>query len=925
MYLVADAIVSLLEEFSWERVSVVSMAGDIYYERVSDILLTKLDDNGITLQHHKTFPSTYTPYVSDDPWHDIISDIRKTTRIYIFIGEIPQLRKFAVEMNNENVLNGDNIIIAPSLDFKYHGTQDYNTVSDTGSEDNDIAKEAMRSVLILRQRHHDLSQSDFDYFRDEVVSRTKQHFYQDMTVDVEYSQRAFFAYDATVILATMMKEALDDGVLVTQGFFVIRDYVLNEWFTSRNGMPLKIDNKGNAYPNYDVLSFLELESDDVDDPSLTTGQDRGMVPVSEITFALITEEYQLTYTSLDRSIDWPGGSAPLDMPECGFYGEKCRLQMYIAIFATLGGVLLILLLALWYYRHMKYEADLDSLVWKIDWNDVQTRGQARNSQGFSMKSMVLSTISMITTQETQQIFAKIGTWRGNICAIKVVNKDRINLTRSLRTELKIMRDIHHDNVCKFIGACIDSPNICILMEYAPKGSLQDILENDDMKLDNMFLASLIADLVKGMTYIHSGPIKSHGHLKSSNCVVDNRFVLQITDYGMHQFKAGHVDEDHGEYAHYKSLLWCAPEHLREGDNMPPAGSQKGDVYSFAIILQEIYSRAGPYHLNPESPKEIVDKVIECTDPPFRPFINDVNEVAPQCVLTAIRMSWDEDPLHRPTYRQLKEILRPLQKGLKPNILDNMIAIMERYTNNLEELVEERTEDVIKEKKRVETLLHRMLPPSIAAELTAGKKIEPENFEMVTIFFSDIVGFTALSAASTPIQVVNMLNDLYTCFDAIVANYDVYKVETIGDAYMLVSGLPVRNGINHAGQIASAAWHLLESIHTFRVRHRPDEKLQLRIGIHSGPVVAGVVGLTMPRYCLFGDTVNTSSRMESNGLPLKIHVSPECREVLEQIGGYTLEERGLVAMKGKGEILTYWLTNQDPRYKIERIKPPVQDF
>ncbi|XP_010220028.1 PREDICTED: retinal guanylyl cyclase 2 [Tinamus guttatus] len=554
----------------------------------------------------------------------------------------------------------------------------------------------------------------------------------------------------------------------------------------------------------------------------------------------------------------------------------------------------------------KKRLTLDSLT---DANSVvEGRSLKSVNHSFSLKSAA-------ATHETSNVALYEGDW----VWLKKFEAGAIHTLRQSSTSiLRKMKDLRHENVNPFLGFFSDCGLFAIVTEYCSRGSLEDLLRNEDMKLDWMFKSSLLMDLIKGIRYLHHRDF-AHGRLKSRNCVVDGRFVLKITDYGYNEL----LETQRCPYVQPppEELLWTAPELLRDPD-MCRKGTFKGDIYSFAIILQEVVVRGPPYCTSDLTAEEIIRKVKK--PPPLcRPII--APEMAPMECIQVMKQCWGEAPERRPSFEEIFHKFKTINKGKKTNIIDSMLRMLEQYSSNLEDLIRERTEELEIEKQKTEKLLSQMLPPSVAEALKTGGTVEPEYFDQVTIYFSDIVGFTTISALSEPIEVVDLLNDLYTLFDAVLGNHDVYKVETIGDAYMVASGLPKRNGNKHAAEIANMSLDILSSVGSFKMRHMPDIPIRIRIGLHTGPCVAGVVGLTMPRYCLFGDTVNTASRMESTGLPYRIHVSQNTVDTLRALNeGYEIIPRGKTELKGKGVEDTYWLVGKKgflkPLPKPPEIKP-----
>ncbi|KAI1703537.1 adenylate and guanylate cyclase catalytic domain-containing protein [Ditylenchus destructor] len=610
-------------------------------------------------------------------------------------------------------------------------------------------------------------------------------------------------------------------------------------------------------------------------------------------FAVITTERQNSstnsYTPLyaDESTGIWGirsGKRPLSHPLCGFDGSECPkpfFEEYWPYFLAVAIILIVLFAVIpWIMfstirRRRREIIRLDAL-WQINHNQLERRRQKGSMRSFvSLRSQYSNSLS---TQSHRSM--KSDTNNVMFCMLEskpvIGRKHSPKFTPSQisvqdRAQYRYMRQLDHPNLNKFLGLYHDSVQYISIWSYCERGTLSEVIEHSAANLDGFIITSMIRDVCQGLEAIHTSLAlgQYHGSLTSNCIVVNDRWQLKIQYYGLHSIKISSLrDSDTSQMGN----LWSAPEILR--DRSLAGGTQKGDIYSFAIICSEIITRKSAWNLEDiaESEDQILYRVRRGAVPPYRPNLVidptlEINSSLPHLV----KDCWSEEPENRPSI----EVIRNSLKSMFPSKF-------------------------------------------VADRMKLGQTVAPELYEAVTIFFSDVVSFTTLASRSTPLQVVNLLNDLYTTFDWIIDQHNVYKVETIGDGLHCVSGLPIRNGNEHVREICEMAFGFLRSIKVFKVPHLPQQQISIRIGIHTGPCVAGVVGLTAPRYCVFGDTVNLAARMESSSKPGRIHISAETNRYLMEIfksNGYLTESRGEILIKGTGPAETFWLIPPDEQHSF----------
>ncbi|KAK7099561.1 hypothetical protein V1264_003686 [Littorina saxatilis] len=864
--------------------------------------------------------------------------------VSVIILSVPWLsmRRYMLVAHELGMTSGEFVFICINSDVYTRKELQHDVQSDRvwrrNDTDNNAARTAFEAVIyVMLAQAEGPNYHKFETLVDQAENVTVPRWELPRENTSYVDAYAPFLYDATSIWAILVNRSLENHVNPRNGTLLFREART----ISTMGLtgPLELDQNADRQMNN---WFLDMGPD---------GHFRICVS--------IVNKHKGGGVQTPDKIRWPDGTegednAPPDTPVCGFEGELCTTEEEHSddpmIFASIGGsigataVIIAAITVNCYFRHQRNKQKWAGMMWQVKMAEVDflsallcdsVRSSFR-TMGRRKSSMAAKKLGKLHDQVNAKnvnfmdpahasfkagsdvnggnTFGSVCYYKGSIVSVKRVAK--LSLSKDLISQFNHLLDLKCQNVTPFLGCIMDNDrHYMLLWEYCAKGSLQDIIFNTNIKLDKLFKFALCQDVAKGLDFLHKHYVGYHGNLKSSNCVVDSRWTCKLTDFGVHELrqltKAKLVEE--GSSALYERDLWTAPEVLR-GEVFLDQDKRQADVFSLGVVMKEVFTRTGPYsEFTGVTAKEIIEKVKYPNCGVFRPTIP--SDLHLEVELTSLIFEcWAEDASLRPLPGRVLKSLNRINPNKHNTVIDNMLAMLEKYANHLEELVAERTSELDAEKKKTEKLLYRMLPQTVAEDLKLGKPVKAELFDEVTIYFSDIVGFTKICAESTPIEVVNLLNSLYTLFDDIITAYDVYKVETIGDAYMLASGLPKRNGNNHIREIADVSLDIMSSIDTFCIPHLPDRKLHIRIGIHTGSVVAGVVGLAMPRYCLFGDAVNTASRMESTGLPMKIHLSHRAYEMLRKFSGYHVDPRGEITVKGKGSMFTFFLVGKDGFHK-----------
>eukprot|EP00980_Cylindrotheca_fusiformis_P000760 scaffold178_cov119-Cylindrotheca_fusiformis.AAC.1 len=395
-----------------------------------------------------------------------------------------------------------------------------------------------------------------------------------------------------------------------------------------------------------------------------------------------------------------------------------------------------------------------------------SKTQKKGKQHLGLRS-VANKGSMLQSLTSTSVLQTTATGVGGMSTIAIASLEisRSQFRKNFIKEMRVLSRLRHSCIATVMGAVLErGSEPMLIMEYMDHGSLYDVLHNETMHIESNLLLHILQDVSQGLRFLHSSiPQVVHCDIKSANVLVDSRFRAKVADFGL----------SHDKYVNgiTGTPYWMAPELLR-GES---GNTTASDVYAFGIVLYETYSRRDPY--DGEDPAAVLhlvaDKLVQKRPPIPQNMPAQLQSLMQDCI--------QDDASRRPTFQEIDLRLKRMNKDEHRTISDDPKRDATSAVASIS--------------------LFDIFPRHIAEALRDGRAVEPEHRDLVTIFFSDIVGFTQLSADLPAWKVAILLNRLYTKFDTLSQKHDVFKVETIGDSYMAVTNLVKDQEKDHAKRIA----------------------------------------------------------------------------------------------------------------------------
>ncbi|KAF8371501.1 hypothetical protein PRIPAC_77930, partial [Pristionchus pacificus] len=868
---IAEATCALLRHYRWNKIAIVTNVGAVAWDR--------------TVAFEEVFHTRGVQVVKKvmfDEYADgammrasgLIQEVRNTARVIVFLfsNTREQSKEFMIAAQGEGMFASEFVFILPWLQDGAKEASPW--IGADGSMLQNVKDQYANAIII----------DDVNGFDNSIVApfleRVKEEGLTEADVDIGNIYAYIYLFDALKLYAMGARRVLNETgnpAAVLDGLRVwnaMRRMVF-PGIVGASGVAsgiITMDDRAERAPLYrgffisphqdQVMAMAHMEPTMID-PSKCEG------------LANRSGCYDIVVTDMMTNF-WPSpdGRMPLDEPLCGFRNEKCDYTLII-VGAGLIFFLFLLIFSAYIIHRLIEKRALDKLPFRIYREEVQLIDE---EQVKSMLSIGSTRTKMSNTNYSSRNHAIIGTNTHSVYHRYIQRRPIIfnradkNMFQQVfeggnderRSSIVKMKAAVHDNVNPFLGISFnEKEELLLVWKFCNRGTLQDVIYNDQIDMDNKFHGAFIRDI--GLEYLHASPIGYHGSLTPWSCLIDRNWMVKLTDYGVAE-----------PIERWEKNQWITVDELKSDDDKS----------------------------NAKQKTKLIDAVKDGSRV-IKPSIQD-HKLIHMDLAALVQDCWNSTPEMRPSLRRIKLNVETYLK-VKGSLVDQMMRMMEQYANNLEKLVKERTGMLEEANVRADKLLSQLLPAYVARELKEGKPVPPKTFSSATVMFSDIVGFGDMCRDANAAEIVNLLNSVFNGFDEFIARREAYKVETIGDAYMFVSGVPEENGFRHLNSICSIAMDIHSFLHEYRAPHSASLRVRCRLGVCSGPVAAAVVGLNAPRYCLFGDTVNMASRMESTGEAEKTQIAESTKLMLDKhYPDFITTERGQVQVKGKGMCTTYWL-------------------